>query len=58
MKQTMPFSNEDPKELREILDFISNDDLRLELFDAFLSEYKSGASLQDSLFFARCEWDC
>ncbi len=58
MTNTMPFTNEPPIKLHSVLKFIANSDLSVELFDAFLAEYKRTGDLMGSLFFAQCEWDC
>ena len=52
------FSGHTVEELRATLEFFKeNDYLGVELLDAFLSEYKKNGNLDDSIFFARCEWD-
>jgi len=48
-----PFS-----ELQEALDFINNEQLSIELFDAFLMEYANSRNLDEAINFARAEWDC
>ena len=48
-----PFS-----ELQEVLDFINDKELAVELFDAFLAEYARTKDIGKAIFFARCEWDC
>ncbi len=58
MDNTMPFTGETSIRLHSVLKYIANSDLPIEMFDAFLAEYKRTGNLMESLFFAQCEWDC
>ena len=57
-KFLMPSSGHSPEELELTLKSIAECPLPIEVFDAFLSEYKKTGSLSEARFFAQCEWDC
>ena len=54
----MPFTGHSHVELKNVLISICECGLPIEVFDAFLHEYKKGGDLSDARFFAQCEWDC
>ena len=54
----MPFTEHTSEELSGILQSIVSCGLPVEVFDAFLYHYFKTGDLQDSRFFAMCEWDC
>lgn len=51
-------SGHDMDELNNVLESIISCPLPLEVFDAFLAEYKRSGDLDTARFFAQCEWDC
>ena len=57
-KVTMPFSGHTPEHLAATLKSINESGLAVEVFDAFLAEYKKTGDLDKARFFALCEWDC
>jgi len=57
-KGCMPFTGHPAAELHNILTGIAESDLSVELFDAFLAEYRRTGDLATARFFAACEWDC
>jgi hypothetical protein len=55
---TMPFTGHKPEKLQEVLKWLQESPLPVECFDAFLDEYATTRSIEDSVFRAQCEWDC
>lgn len=55
---TMPFTGHEAKQLYKVLESIFNSPMPVELFDAFLAEYKRSGNLSEARHFAACEWDC
>ena len=53
-----PFSGHTMQHLADTLKGINECGLPVEVFDAFLSEYKETGDLDKARFFALCEWDC
>jgi len=54
----MPYSGHGREELVGILKSIVSCELPVEVFDAFLYHYSISGNLEESRFFAMCEWDC
>lgn len=52
------FSGHEFKDLHSALKRIVHSDLPVEMFDAFLCEYRMTHDLDKSLAFAASEWDC
>lgn len=55
---TMPHTDHTAKELAATLKSIIKCSLPIEVFDAFLAEYKKTGNLAAARHFAMCEWDC
>lgn len=55
---TMPFTGHKAEHLSKTLNSISECSLPVEVFDAFLREYRETGDLDKARFFAACEWDC
>lgn len=51
-------SGHDLEEVQATLKSISECPLPVEVFDAFLKEYKETGDLAKARFYAQCEWDC
>lgn len=52
------FSGHDFEHLAKTLDSIIDSGMPIEVFDAFLAEYRKTGCLDKARFFAMCEWDC
>ena len=57
-EDAMPFSGHSAKELQACLQSIAECSLPVEVFDAFLHNYKQTGSLGEARAFACSEWDC